>query len=189
MSKTKFNKSKKYLTAKEFIEHCKAHNVETSLDALEAYEKVGLLSPIYRLVVPNEYICALFEYNHRIPCDPNASFDVENKWPEIIELVNALSSYNFPPSSHFKRALENGHPLDYAYKSKNPFLQKPSVNDFRSWEEYIIVAGIIDGHPAREEVAEHYYAPWQVFVKGLNGVWSLILMFLRHTFKLYGIKD
>lgn len=158
----KFDKSKKYLTAKDFVDHCKAHNVETSLGALEAYEKAGLLSPIYRLVAPDEYVRALFEYNHKRPYDPNIPFDVENKWREMTELENALSAYSFPPSPHFKEALEYGHPLDHAYRNKNPFLYKPSLSDFRPWGEY--VAGIMDGHPMKEDIADHYYAPWQIFV-------------------------
>ncbi|MCL4476870.1 MAG: hypothetical protein M1508_11690 [Nitrospirae bacterium] len=164
MSKSKFSKSKKYLTAKEFIEHCKAHNVDASLDALEAYEKTGLLYPIYRLVAPDEYVCALFEHNHKRPYDPNIPFDKEDKWRQITELENALSAYCAPPLSHFKEALKNGHPLDHAYESKNQFLCKPSIADFRPWEEYQIVAGKIGGDPVKEDVAEHYYMPWQIVV-------------------------
>lgn len=162
--KEKHNSIKKYVETKEFVEYCKANNVDVSLYMLEAYEKVGLLLPLYRLTAPDEYVCAIFEHNHKRPYNPNAPFDAENKWWEITDLGKALSSYSFPPSPRFKQALKNGHPLDYAYASKNPFLQKPSLSDFRPWREYIIVAGIIEGHPMKEEIADHYYAPWQIFV-------------------------
>jgi len=160
----KFNSSKKYLTADEFIEHCKEANVVSSLGALEAYEKAGLLSPIYRLTAPEEYVCAMFNHNLKRSNAPNAPFDVENKWLGITDLVNALSSYSFPPSSHFKFVLNNGHPLDHAYTGENPFLSMPSSADYRPWSNYKIVAGISEGFTMEEGTTEHYYAPWQIFV-------------------------
>lgn len=164
MAKTKFNKSKKYLTAEEFIEHCKANNVETSLDALEAYEKVGLLLPIYRLIVPDEYIRSLFEYNHRNHFYPDVPFDIDNKWQAIEQLRTDLSQYSFKPLPQFAFALIHGHPLDYTYQNKNPFLQKPSKKTFKLWSEYKIVVETINGDSIKEDTAEHYYTPWQIFV-------------------------
>lgn len=162
--KEKHNSIKKYLEAKEFVEYCKANNVEASLDILEAYEKAGLLSPIYRFVAPNDYICALFEYNHSNPFNPNIPFDKDNKWLEIEQLGTALSNYSFKPLPQFSFALIHGHPLDYAYLSKNQLLKKPSKEDFKPWEEYKIIAGTIDGYPVKEKTVEHYYTPWQIFV-------------------------
>src|SRR3972149_10917835 len=159
--KEKHNSIKKYLEAKEFVEYCKANNVDASLYILEAYEKIGLLLPIYRFIAPDEYVHALFEYNHKNSFVPNVPFDIDNKWPEIEALRTALRHYSFKP---FSLALNHGHPLDYAYQSKNPFLQKPSKEDFKPWEEHKIIAGTIDGHPIKEETAEHYYTPWQIFV-------------------------
>lgn len=159
--KEKHNSIKKYLEAKEFVEYCKANNVDASLYILEAYEKIGLLLPIYRFIAPDEYVHALFEYNHKNSFVPNVPFDIDNKWPEIEALRTALRHYSFKP---FSLALNHGHPLYYAYQSKNPFLQKPSKEDFKPWEEHKIIAGTIDGHPIKEETAEHYYTPWQIFV-------------------------
>lgn len=155
---------KKYLKGEELVEYCKVNRVAASLDILEAYEKTGLLFPIYRLVLPDEYVRAVFEYDNRIPFDSNIPFDVVDEWQEIVKLANALSSYSFPHSPAFREALENGHPLDSTWKEKNPFLHKPSLAEFKPWEEYQIAAGTIDGHPIKEETVEHYYAPWQIFV-------------------------
>lgn len=162
--KEKHNSIKKYVEAKEFVEYCKANNVDASLYMLEAYEKVGLLLPIYRLIAPNEYVRTLFECNHRNPFDPNVPFDIDGKWEAIEQLRTALSHYSLKPLPQFSFALIHGHPLDYAYQSKNLFLQKPSEKDFKPWEEYKIVAGTINGHTFKEEKAEHYYASWQIFV-------------------------
>lgn len=162
--KEKHNPVNKYLKAKEFVEYCKANNIDASIYILEAYEKVGLLSPIYRLVVPDDYICAVFEYNHSNPFNPNIPFDKDNKWLEIKQLSTALSNYSFKPLPQFSLALTHGHPLDYAYLNKNRFLKKPSKENFKPWKEYKIVAGSINGHPFKEENADHYYAPWQIFV-------------------------
>ena len=162
--KEKHNSIKKYLEAKEFVEYCKANNVDSSLDMLEAYEKIGLLIPIYRLVVPEEYTRALFEYNYKTTYTASdATFD-DDKWQEIEQLKTALHSYNFKPLPHFDFALKHGHPLDYAYKNKNPFLQKPDKENFKPWEEFKIVAGTADGHSVKEETAKYYYTPWQIFV-------------------------
>src|SRR3990172_9466978 len=97
---------------------------------LEAYEKIGLLIPIYRLVVPEEYTRALFEYNYKTTYTASdATFD-DDEWQEIEQLKTALHSYNFKPLPHFDFALKHGPPLDYAYKNKNPFLQKPDKENF-----------------------------------------------------------
>lgn len=161
--KEKHNSVKKYVEAKEFVEYCKANNVDASLHILEAYEKVGLLLPIYRLITPDEYIRALFEYNHRNPFDPNVPFDTDDNWQAIEQLRTALSNYSFKPLPQFSVALTHGHPLDFEYQSKNPFLQMPLKENFKQWEEYKIVV-TINGHIFKEEKAEHYYAPWQIFV-------------------------
>ena len=160
----KHNPVKKYLQAKEFVEYCKANNIDASLNNLEVYEKGGLLNPVYRLVTPDEYVRAVFEYNHRTPFNPNTPFDVDNKWREITSLINSLSSYTVPQISYFEQTLKNGHPLDFAWRKKNPFLYKPPFADFKPWEEYKIVAGTIDRQPIKEETAKHYYATWQIFI-------------------------
>jgi hypothetical protein len=162
--KEKHNSIKKYLGAKEFVEYCKANNVDASLEIFEGYEKVGLLLPIYRLITPAEYVRALFEYNHKNPFDTNVPFDIDNKWQEIEELYTAINRYYLKPLLQFSFALIHGHPLDYACQRKSPFLQKPSKENFKPWEEYKIIAGTIKGHPAKEETVEHYYTAWQIFV-------------------------
>lgn len=158
------NPASKYLKVDEFVSYCKKCNVDVSISMLESYEKVGLLFPIYRIVVPDEYVRAVFEYNHRIPIDHNIPFDVDGEWREIDELADALSSYRLPKTPYLEQVLKNGHPLDYAYISKNRFLYKPALNSFKPWEEYKIDAGTIDGYPIKEDTVEHYYSPWQIFV-------------------------
>lgn len=81
----------------------------------------------------------------------------------LIVFRTALSNYSFKPLPQFSVALTNGHPLDFGYQSKNPFLQKPLKENFKPWEEYKIVV-TINGRIFKEEKAEHYYASWQIFV-------------------------
>ncbi len=162
--KEEHNSLEKYLKADRFSEYCKANNVEASLGILEAYEKVGLLYPIYRLVLPDDYIRELFEHNHQESLNPNLPFDVDGKWRVIEDLKVALSHYQWKPSPCFALALKHGHPLDCAHLKCHPFLQKPFKENYKPWEEYKVTVGTFNGHPMKIVTADHYYAPWQIFV-------------------------
>lgn len=172
-----YDPTRKYLTAKEFIDYCKANRVDASFNILETYEKHGILMPIYRLVFPNELIKAKYEYEKENPFDPATKLNCTSEWEPIVRLINALSDYNFKLIGPFmspdgsksfayqEDIIKNGHPLDNEYKKHNPFLKAPDKNDFRPWKDYEIVVDIDkDGDPVKRNTAEHYYAPWQIFV-------------------------
>jgi len=180
---------RKYLEVDKFVEYCKRCKVEVSLSILEAYEKVGLLFPIYRLVVPDEYVREVFEFNNRVPFDPNIPFDVDGKWQEINELTGALSLYTLRRSLYFKQTQENGHPLDYAYECNNKFLSKPSIDNFKPWEEYKITVETINGQTIKENTVDHYYSPWQIFIADeLNNKHVIIENYITGYKEYWGIK-
>lgn len=194
--KEKHNPIIKYLEAQKFIDYCKANRVNASFNVLETYEKYGILKPIYRLIVPEEYVKAKYEYNHfdyqkelqelvqevktkyghdkRNHYVPKIKFNCPFKWKPIETLINAMSRYSIMVPitqkdgsrdiSHLENIIENGHPLERKYPKNNSFLKVPDKNDFRPWKEYEVVVEIKDGYPVKENTAEEYYAPWQIFV-------------------------
>ena len=183
--KEKHDPLHKYLTAKEFIDYCKANRVDASLNTLETYEKHGILMPIYRLVFPDEFIKAEYEYEKENPSDHVTKLNCPSEWEPIVRLKNALSDYNFKLIGHLispngsksfayqkdiikyqEDIIKNGHLLDNEYKKHNPFLKTPNKADFSPWEEYEVLVDNIDndGNPVKGNTAEHYYAPWQIFV-------------------------
>lgn len=190
ITKKQHNPVNKYLKVDEFVNYCKKCNVDVSISVLESYERVGLLFPIYRIVVPDEYVRAVFGYKYRTPYDPNTPFDIDGKWQGINELVDALSTYRSPRTPYFEQVLKNGHPLDYAYTCKNRFLSKPALDSFKPWKEYKIVAGTIDGYPIQEDTVEHYYSPWQIFVVDeLNGTHTILENYVAGVRQGWGILN
>lgn len=160
--KEQHNPITKYFEAQKFVDYCEANRVDASLNVLETYEKHGILIPIYRLVFPDEFIEAKYEYEKENPSDPIMKLNRPSEWEPIVRLINALSNYNF---GNYPDIIKNGHPLDNEYEKHNPFLKSPDKNDFRPWKDYEIVVGIDkDGDPDKGNTAEHYYAPWQIFV-------------------------
>lgn len=190
--KEKHNPIIKYLEAQKFIDYCKANRVNASFNVLETYEKYGILKPIYRLIVPKEYVKAKYEHEKRTHSDPRIKFNCPLKWEPIETLINAMSRYSIMVPitqkdgsrdiSHLENIIKNGHPLDRKYPKNNPFLKVSDKNDFRPWKEYEVVVEIKDGYPVKENTAEEYYAPWQIFVVDeLN---------YRHTIEInYLIKE
>lgn len=156
--------TERYLDAKEFCDYCNANRVKTSIETLEAYEKHGLLLPIYRLEYPEDYIRAVFEYNHR-PRGQSSDFDLMPEWTHIEELNNRLRYYcdRLLPGS-IEETLTSGHPLDCAHREKHPLIHRPMPGTFKPWDEYKIVAGTLEGRTIKQSKVEHFYAPWQIFV-------------------------
>lgn len=157
----KHNPIYKYLEAEKFIKYCSANNIDASLYALEMYEKAGLLTPIYRLIVPEEYV----RETSKVKEPANKVYSkIKQKWSRLINLLNALMEYTLRGSPYFRKTLKNGHPLDYAYKNKNPFLYKPSAKEFKPWERYKIIVTTEKGEHIKKDTVEHFYASWQIFV-------------------------
>jgi hypothetical protein len=176
------NPVSKYLEVEEFVDYCKKCKVHTSTSELEAYEKARLLFPVYRLIKPDDYVRAVFEYKYRIPSEING------EWQEMDELQSALTSYCLPRNPFFERTLSTGHPLDCAYFDKSPFLHMPSADEFKPWEEYKIIAGTIEGYPIQEDTAEHYYSPWQIFVLDeLNERYTILENYVAGSRQGWGI--
>lgn len=152
----------KYLNHKEFIEYCDANGVDANDKILEIYEKLRLLLPIYRFIVPKEYIRFICKQNIN-----NSGYYLDNhpEWTPIEKLQHSLTAYTVPLEEYFKKTLREGHPLDYAIKYKNPFLVIPTKDNFKPWKFYKVKI-YRNLYPCRKEeaLADHYYAPWQIFV-------------------------
>lgn len=147
----------KYLKAEEFVKYCKSNNVEASLEALEKYEEADLLYPIYRLIEPDEFVRADFDTKYNPAPIPGID--------SLTELLRNLQLYNMPIGNNLNQTLQKGHPLDDAYINKNPFLHKPSLSSFKPWKDYKIdVMDTRNRLKRKADTADHYYAPWQIFV-------------------------
>jgi hypothetical protein len=148
--------NKKYLEINEFIKYCEKNKVKADISTLESYEKAGLLIPVYRLIAPAEFVQA----------DIGTVHDSQIVIPNIEQLTNLyndLSLYHLSMTPNFQQALKDGHPLDVAYSNKNPFLQKPTPDTFKPWDDYKTDVNR-DNYTTKEDTADHYYAPWQIFV-------------------------
>ncbi|GAI00999.1 unnamed protein product, partial [marine sediment metagenome] len=178
---------KKYLTAKQFIDYCKANRVDASPHLLEIYEKYCLLFPVYRLIVPERYIKTTFEYRKRRLRDPSIpSFECCGDWKPIEHLFSALDSYRISDIAFLEDTFKNGHPLDNEFKSNNPFLKKPTQLDFVPWQDYCTTVGCEEGQPVKENLAEHYYMPCQIFViNDLNRMYIIEINYLTNHQKGY----
>ncbi len=185
-SKVKYHRTEKYLTTKEFIDYCTANRIDASREILEVYEKHGLLFPIYRIIVPEDYVKATFEYQEKKSKDPSIKLGCREEWKPIERLFTALDNYRISNIAVLEETLQYGHPLDIAFKNNNPFVKKPVQLDFLPWQNYHTIAGYAEGQPIKEDLAEHYYAPWQIFIiDELNRMHSIEFNYLTNLQKGY----
>ena len=63
MSNKTINFIKKYYTAKEFNDYCRANNIDSSIGLFELYDKKGIFHPIYRIVYSDNFIQEYEEYS------------------------------------------------------------------------------------------------------------------------------
>src|SRR5688572_26192313 len=74
----------RYLTVDEFIRYCENLNVETDLQELEYYEKIGIMLPIARVIFPEEYIKQRTLWLRGV----NKEQPKEDKWPGLERLFD-----------------------------------------------------------------------------------------------------
>ncbi len=157
----------KYLKAEEFTELCSEMRVYLGRypdKLLEAYEKHGLIRPVYRLNIAEDYKKLLFRYNHAKE-NEKSTISLPEEHKDIHDfLQDRLGNYHVTYPPWIDRTLEEGHPLDWAYKGNKSYIEKPSQETFRHWREFEIVEGILYDNPQPGRIAEHYYAHWQVFL-------------------------
>lgn len=156
-----------YLELNKFKRICGKCNVAVTDQLLETYERHGLLYPSYRIIRPKEYLQKLFEQHHGPDRYKNV-IEVPDKYGNLLkfehEELDRWQHSNFP---EFNKALMEGHPLVQAYKRGESFIQRPSIEVYRNWDEYKIVLEItIEGNPIRntDTLARHFYSPWKIYL-------------------------
>ena len=158
-----YNPLYKYITHDKFIEYCRANNVYVDEKTMETYEKLGLLFPIYRFIIPKDYIRSICNENIN-NIDPILNLHPE--WKQIEKLHESLNTYTAPLEKFFRRTLMYGNPLDYSIKQKHPFLIIPNKANFKPWRIYKVKIKNKNNYKCKneEDIANHYYAHWQIFV-------------------------
>lgn len=157
----------KYLQVKKFAELCSEMRVYLGRNPeklLEAYEQHGLIRPVFRLNVPEDYKKLLFKYRYAMDNDKK-DISLPEEYIDIHSfLQDRLQNYHATYSPWIDRTLSEGHPLDFAYKEGKPYIGKPSSKSFTPWKEYTVVVGQLYGNAQYSTIAEHYYSQWHVFL-------------------------
>ena len=156
-----------YLEVEEFKKFCNENHVQVSDEILEAYEKHGLIYPVYRLNRPHEYLQIIFEQNHKPLC-PDNIIEVPEQYGSLLQFeYKELVMWPHPELPGFEKALSDGHPLDQAYKRGKEFIIKPSEATFKNWDEYkVVLETEHNGQVIKDQksTARHYYSPWQIYL-------------------------
>lgn len=148
-----------YLKHEDFIKYCKANGVHTNAEALEAYEKKGLLYPCFRLLYPG----GLLKSRFRADMADADGYSCREEWEPLINLERALSLHKLWVSKEFKKAIIEGHPLEQAFAEGMPFVVNPSNEKYRAWSRYNVVEGWHEGIQCKKSRAVHYYSAWKLF--------------------------
>jgi len=157
-----------YMKHDAFIKYCNANNVYVSEAALEIYEKNRLLFPCVRLVYPRELLRR--RYRVKKPGHRNNP-KIRDEWIPLIELEKCERYCRLADQDAYHDMVENGHPYDRALKDENPFVLNPKDKKFKVWKRYNVIVGKYgkDNRNRCKSKAEHYYAPWKIFmVQELN---------------------
>ena len=156
-----------YLELDRFKKLCNELNVQGSDGLLEAYEKHGLIYPIYRINRPKDYLQRIFEQNHGRNRSENV-IEVPDEYGNLLKFkYEELCSWDHPILPGFDKALSEGHPLEQAYKRGESFIEKPSKDTYRNWADYKVILEItINGSSRKttESTARHFYSPWQIYL-------------------------
>src|SRR5574338_646142 len=144
----------RYLTTEEFVKYCAELKVDTDLKELEHYEKIGVMLPVARVVYPEEYI------KHKTLWFVAARKELfkEDEWPDVQRL--------FDRSRRTKQYADlNDEELIDSFDremGKNPFLVRPTPENYKPWDSYEISVTYGDGQKSLQSIAEHRYSYWQV---------------------------
>lgn len=156
-----------YIELDKFKKLCNDLNVHCSDRLLEAYEKHGLFYPIFRINRPKDYLQSIFEQNHGTNRFKHV-IEVPDEYGNLLKFEHEeLCRWDHPILPGFDKALSEGHPLEQAHKRGESFIEKPSKDTYRNWEDYKVILEItINGSSLKttESTARHYYSPWQIYL-------------------------
>jgi hypothetical protein len=144
----------RYLELRDFIRYCEKLNVRVDEEELEYYEAKGIMLPMARTVVPEEYVKRMHEWLHTSTDTPRPA-----EWPEI----DRLYEYPFVLPGDYVRLTDEEleDPFDREF-GRNPYLVRPDLNNYRPWDSYRVVVEHHDNYDVKESTATHYYSYWQV---------------------------
>lgn len=175
----------KYLKAKEFIDYAKTLNVQTEEYDLEKYEEKGFLYPVYRVVLPIEYVK---KYNPTTWYKDPFKNSIDERYEEAYKVDN-LNGFSFVCPESYKTAIRYATQLDsYCLKEQNKCIYTPVNTAFKPWKEYEFYDTENPEYPGiKLDFAKSYYAEWQVFVLyELNKYNSHVINALTNSRRGYG---
>lgn len=146
----------RYLNVDEFIKYCESLNVKTDKRELEYYEKSGIMLPLIRVTYPEDYVRLLTLWSHgKISNSPDM-----NQWHGLTE---AFDKRRVLPQDYSNMTDEELIDSFDRGIGNNPFLSRPSTNNYKPWKEYDIEIEYAEGQKTSEKISEHYYSYWQVY--------------------------
>ncbi|MCX5814496.1 MAG: hypothetical protein NT178_18430 [Proteobacteria bacterium] len=161
-----FNGADIYLEIDKFQDSCGKLNIKANDKALEAYDKHGLICPLYRINRPKDYLQTIFEQTYG-PQDVKV-VSVPDEHGNLLQFeYEELNRWHIEILPEFEITLKEGHPLDQAHKRGECFVEVPSKDTFKDWKEYELrLQMTVDGASIRhmESTARHFYAPWQIYL-------------------------
>jgi len=99
MTKEESKPYKRYVTIQEFLDYCKANNVHSSKFDLEAYEKHGLIYPLFRIKYPSDYVQTKYK-------SPINEIEIKPDWEEFIIFEQHTNIYNSSVIAHILKNIK-----------------------------------------------------------------------------------
>jgi hypothetical protein len=143
----------RYLTVQHFVRYCASLNVKTDLRELEYYEKTGVMSPVARVVYPDDYatLRTLWTTNEQPKLE---------KWPELLRL---FEQPRFLPQHYISLSDEELIDSFDREMGQNPHLIRPTIDTYRPWNSYKVTVSYRGEQQLTGSTADHYYSYWQVY--------------------------
>src|SRR5690349_12830984 len=136
----------RYLNVDEFIRHCKNLNIKVDKKELEYYEKGGIMLPLIRVAYPEDYIRLLTLWSHgKISNSPDM-----NQWPGLAEAFDKRRVLSQDYSNMTDDELIDSFDRGVA---NNPFLSRPSANNYKPWQEYEIEIEYEEGQRINKKIS------------------------------------
>jgi len=141
----------RYLEIRNFIRYCTKLKVKTDESELEYYEEKGIMLPVARVVLPEEYI----KRTSKARSSGSSEMPLPEEWPEVNQLYDR---WLIVPQHYAELPDEElVDSFDRAFDRNHPYLVRPEPGNFKPWDSYQVV-----DHDIQESTATHYYSYWQV---------------------------
>ena len=146
----------RYLEIRNFIRYCTNLKVKTDETELEYYEEKGIMLPVARVVLPEEYI----KRTSKARSSGSSEMPLPEEWPEANQLYDRLlivpQHYAELPDEELVDS------FDRAFDRNHPYLVRPEPGHFKPWDSYRVVVEHQDDYDIDQSTATHYYSYWQV---------------------------